>query len=215
MAESDLGQRIDAEFHRFDDRIKQAQASYLHEHRDRQARLVEFEKLLEKLADLWRPRLETLTRRFGEKVDVAPTITAHSRQATLEFQSTLARIKLRLSASTDRDVRKLILDYNLEIIPVLMQFDSHQQAEWPLESIDQAAIARWVDDRLVGFTNTYLSLHENEYYLKDHMVEDPVAAVRFPKFAAAATLDWQGKTYHFIAEDTRREFAAKHGIALS
>ena len=52
----------------------------------------------------------------------------------------------------------------------------------------------------------YLALHENHYYLQDHMVEDPVAKVRFPKFAAAAKLEQNGKTFYFIDESTLREF---------
>jgi YHS domain-containing protein len=59
---------------------------------------------------------------------------------------------------------------------------------------------------------TYLSLHENEYYLKDHMVQDPVAGVRFPKFAAAGSVDFEGKTYHFINAETKHEFEASHGL---
>ncbi len=81
------------------------------------------------------------------------------------------------------------------------------------DAIDREAIANWVDDRLVDFVKTYLSLHENEWYLKDHMVVDPVADVRFPKFAAAATIELEGKTYYFVGEETRREFEAKHGAA--
>ena len=38
------------------------------------------------------------------------------------------------------------------------------------------------------------------------MVEDPVAKVRFPKFAAAAKLEQNGKTFYFIDELTLREF---------
>jgi YHS domain-containing protein len=44
------------------------------------------------------------------------------------------------------------------------------------------------------------------------MVEDPIAHVRFPKQAAAATVDWQGQKFYFIGEETRREFEAKNGI---
>jgi YHS domain-containing protein len=44
------------------------------------------------------------------------------------------------------------------------------------------------------------------------MVVDPFAAVRFPKFAAATTVEWEGKTYYFIGDETRREFEAKRGI---
>ena len=44
------------------------------------------------------------------------------------------------------------------------------------------------------------------------MVEDPVARVRFPRAAAAATLEWQGQTVYFIGEETRREFEKQQGI---
>jgi YHS domain-containing protein len=46
------------------------------------------------------------------------------------------------------------------------------------------------------------------------MVEDPVAHVRFPNFAAGATLEWQGQTYYFLGEETRREFARQKGITV-
>lgn len=205
--------RIDAEFSAIDSRIKQAQGERLQEHRDRQTRLAAFEQELEALPAVWKPRLEALIQRFGERAKVTPHLQSSSRSANFEFQSELARIRLRLSAATDRDVRKLILNYDLEIIPVLTQYDAHQQAEWPLEALDKAAIGNWIDDRIVDFVKTYVSLHENEYYLKDHMVEDPIAGVRFPKFAAAASVQLSGKTYYFIGEETRREFEAKHGIA--
>jgi YHS domain-containing protein len=38
------------------------------------------------------------------------------------------------------------------------------------------------------------------------MVEDPVARIRFPKFAAAATLARKGDKFYFISEETRRAF---------
>jgi YHS domain-containing protein len=133
----------------------------------------------------------------------------------MDFESELARIRLRLSATTDQDIRNLVLNYDLEILPTLMQFDGHAQGQWPIDAIDREAVGDWIDDRLVSFVKTYLSLHENEYYLKEHMVRDPVAGVRFPKYAAAATMDVGGKTYYFIGEETRREFESKQGDVSS
>jgi len=205
--------RIDAEFSALDDKIKRARDERLQEHQARQERLAAFEKQLETLPEVVRPRLEALIQRFGDRVKVTPQIASSSREVGLDFQSELARIRLRLSAATDQQVRNLILNYNLEILPVFMQFESHHQAEWPLDAIDRQAVADWVDDRLVDFVKTYLSLHENEYYLKDHMVEDPVAGVRFPRYAAATTTEWTGKTYYFIGDETRREFEVKHASA--
>jgi len=204
--------RIDAEFSGLKDRIARAQSERLHEFRERHNRLRDFERRLDSLADIWRPRLEVLIHRFGNRATTTPTLSSTSRQVSVEFQSELARIRLRLSAATDHDVRNLILNYDLEIIPVLMQFDAHEQAQWPLDALDDDEIGDWVDDRIIEFVQTYLSLHENEHYLKEHMVEDPVASVRFPRFASAAQLEWKGKTYYFIGDDTRRQFEAMHGL---
>ena len=44
------------------------------------------------------------------------------------------------------------------------------------------------------------------------MVEDPVAKVSFPKFAAGATLEHGGKTHFFIDDKTKAEFARQNGI---
>src|SRR5258708_1834689 len=139
-----LLKRIDAEFAALDNKIKHAQAEHVHEHQERMMRLAAFEELLGELPAVWQPRLEALTRKFGDKVKVTPTVTSSSREGKFDFQSNLAQIRLRLSASTDREVRKLVLDYNLEILPILMKFNSHEQAEWPLDAIDRQAIADWV-----------------------------------------------------------------------
>lgn len=210
---SNLLKRIDGEFAASEQKIKGFQAEQTKAYEDRQRRLVTFERVCETLREVWRPRLEALAKKFGERVKVTPHISRELREAAFEFDSKLAHIQLKFTASTDQDVRKLVLDYRLEILPILMKFEPHQQAEFPLEAIDAEAIGQWIDDRIVDFVRTFLSLHQNEYYLKDHMVVDPVAEVQFPRFAAAATLDWQGKTHYFISEKTRAEFAKQHGIA--
>jgi YHS domain-containing protein len=206
-----LLERIDAEFSALEGKIKRAQDERLQEHQERQNRLTTFKRELDSLPEVWGPRLDALMERFGDHAKVAPRLESTSRAVTMDFATELARIRLRLSATTDHDVRNLILSYDLEILPALMQFDSHQQAQWPIDAIDRKAVGDWVDDRIVSFVKTYLSLHENEYYLKEHMVRDPVAGVRFPKYAAAATVDVGGKTYYFIGDETRREFEAQQG----
>jgi hypothetical protein len=74
-----------------------------------------------------------------------------------------------------------------------------------------SAVAKWIDDRIVDFVQTYFALGDNDYYLKDHVVEDPITHVRFPKLAAA-TLDWQGKKFYFVRQETRRQFADQNKI---
>ncbi len=210
MADIDtLMQRIDAEFKTADEKIKSFQTEKARSFKEREARLERFVQNLDKIRDVWRLRLEALAKRFGDRVKVTPTVTPSRREATLGFRSELAAIGLRFSASANEDVTKAIFGYDLEIIPILMEFESHAVLEFPIDAIDRNALAKWIDDRIVSFVRTYLSLHENAHYLKDHMVEDPVLHVRFPKFAAGATIEKDGKTYYFVGEESRRQFEAK------
>jgi YHS domain-containing protein len=207
-----LAGRIDAEFSALGEKVKKVRAEQVEEYKERQKRLEQLGKVFDELRDIWKPRLELLVQKFGDRVQVTPRVTPSAREAEFEFQSRLARVHLRFSATTDRDIQKVVLVYHLEILPVLMRFKGHDEAEFPLSAIDKQAVAKWVDDRVVDFVQTYFSMGENEIYLKDYMVEDPIAHVRFPKQAAATTLEWEGQRFYFIGEETRREFEKQQGI---
>lgn len=214
MSEVDaLLSRIDAEFQAVESRVKTLQAEQVKEYEGRKQRLEQLDKVFQQLRDVWKPRLEALAKKFGDKVQVTPHVTPSTRDVTFKFASNLARIELRFSATTDHDVRNLILNYDLAILPVLMKFDSHAEISLPIDRVDPKKVADWIDDRIVAFVRTYLSLHENSLYLKDVMVEDPIANVSFPKFAAATKVEHDGKTYYFIGEETRQEFERQKGIA--
>ena len=75
-------------------------------------------------------------------------------------------------------------------------------------------MTKWLDDRIVGFVELYIQIHEGEIFEKAEYVEDPVAKVKFPKFAAGATLEHGGQTYFFIDETTKAEFARQKGIPV-
>ncbi len=210
MPTDTLADRIDAEFAAARQRIDRLKAEKVDEFRARQERLERFENVLESLRNVWTPRLNALAQKFGDRVKVQPDITPGRRSAALAFNSELANVDLRFSVSPDEDVHNLIFTYDLHILPILMKFNSHAEIQFPLDGVDENKLARWFDDCCVDFVRTYLSLHENEYYLKDHMVEDPIAKVRFPKFAAGATCLHEGKTYHFIDDYTLKEFQKMH-----
>jgi len=209
---NNLASRIDAEFSAVEEKIKKLQVEQVEEHKKRQQRLEQLGKLFDQLRDIWRPRMELLVKKFEGRVQATPRIVPSTREATFDFQSRLARVRLKLSAFTDRDIQKLILSYDLEIIPVLMRFKHHDEVEFPLDKVDKQAVAKWFDDRIVDFVQTYFSMGENEIYLRDSMVEDPIAHLRFPKQAAATTLEWQGQKFYFIGEETQSEFKKMNNI---
>jgi hypothetical protein len=160
---ANLVDRISAEFAAVEEKKRKQQADFQQEYEARQKRLEAFAKALDEMRDIWRPRLEALARQFGERVKVTPKIEPSRREATFAFESPVAKIELRFSATTDRDVTKLILGYDLEILPVLLRFEGHAHKEFPLEAIDREAAAGWIDDRIVDFVKTYLRLHEGDY----------------------------------------------------
>jgi YHS domain-containing protein len=205
-----LLQRLETEFENSRAKLEELRRKKVDDYQGRRDRLALFDKACESLRGVWLPRLETLKKAFGERVNVTPRAAGSRREATFSFTSTVARITMRFAATTDFDVRNLVLEYTLDIVPVLMTFPDQARIEMPFDKLDPDLIGKWIDDRIVDFVRTYLALHENEYYLKAHMVEDPVAHVRFPKFAAATTLERGGQTYYFIADETRAEFEAKN-----
>ena len=211
---SSLSSRIDAAFSAVEQKVKSFQTEQSEQHKQRQKRLDQLAKVFDELREVLRPRLELLVKKFGDRVQTKPRIVPSTREVTFDFQSRLARVRLKFSAFTDREVRKVILGYDLEIIPVLMRFNPHSEVEFPLNAVNKDAAAKWMDDRIVEFIQTYFAMGENEIYLKDQMVEDPIARVSFPKVAAGATLEWQGQKFYFIGEETRREFAEKNKIAI-
>jgi len=213
MAEvNTLASRIDAEFSAVLDRAKKFQSEQLEKQKAREKRLERLTRLFDELREIWQPRLELLTKKFGDKIKASPRIVPATREVTFDVQSPLASVRLKFSAFTDRDIEKLILGYHLDIIPVLMKFKSHDEVAFALDAVNKEAVARWIEDRIVDFVHTYFALGDNDFYLKDQMVEDPVALIRFPKPAAAATLDWHGNKLYFMSEETRRQFAEKNKI---
>jgi hypothetical protein len=213
MADTEsLAKRIDAAFTEVEEKVKKAQTEQVHEYEERQKRLKQLEKVFDQLRDIWKPRLDLLVKKFGDRVKTTPRIVPSTREVSFDFQSRLAKVRLKFSASTDRDIKKVVLGYDLEIIPILMRFKSHDEMEFPMNAVNPEAVGKWFDDRVVEFIHTYFSMGENEIYLKDQMVEDPVAHVSFPRFAAATTLDVKGQKFYFIGEETRREFEKQQGI---
>lgn len=207
MAESaTLADRIDAEFAAAEQKIKQMQTQQAERYQNRQQRQEKLEQILEANRDIWRPRLETLASRFANRVKVTPRVVPGLRQATFEVASELAHVVLKFSVTADLDVENVVFQYDLEILPVFMKFESHSEIALPLDKIDEQALGQWIDERIMNFVRTYLAMYENSHYLKDSMVEDPVAKVRFPKFAAGAKGEAGGKTVYFVSEETKRQF---------
>jgi YHS domain-containing protein len=210
---SELEQRIDKAFSAVKDKAQQQMQERLQEFQSRQALLKDYEKAQAKIVEIAKPRLEALAKRAGERVKVTPSVSQTRRAATFEFKTNKALIVLTFSVAPDQQVKHAIVEYELKVVPVLWKFDKHGEFSTPIANVDTIGLTKWLDDRILAFVELFIQIHEGEIVDKAEMVEDPVAKISFPKFAAGATLEQGGKTFYFIDEKNKTEFATKKGKA--
>jgi len=210
---SELARKIDGALAAVKDKAQQQTQQRLQEYQERQGLLKEYEKAQARIVEIAKPRLETLAKRAGERVKVSPNVSQTRRSATFEFKSAKAHIVLTFSVAPDQEVKRAVVEYDLKVVPVLWKFDSHSEFSTPIADVDAAGLTKWLDDRILSFVDLFIQIHESELFDKAEMVEDPVAKISFPRFAAGATLEQDGKTHFFIDEKTKAEFARQKGTA--
>jgi hypothetical protein len=214
MAETTtLGQRIQAEFEASAQRKKSAEQDRAKEASQREQGLAAFEKACEDLKAVWRPRLEAFAARFGDQIKVAPAITPSQRQVKMVFLTGMASMDLSLTAAPSPDLTKIVLEYDLLIVPMFFDYERHARMETPLGAIDKAAIGKWIDDRLISCVRAYLAMQDNDAYVQRAMVEDPMTKARFLPAEAKATLQHAGRTLYFATEASMQEYKQKMQIA--
>ena len=210
---SDLTRRIDAALAAVKDKAQQQTQERLQEFQERQKLLAEYETAQARVIEIAKPRLEALAKRAGERVKVTPSVSQTRRSAAFEFKSSKALIVMTFAVAPDQQVKKAVVECDLKVVPVLWRFDSHSEFSTPIDNIDAAGLTKWIDDRILAFVNLFIEIHEGELFDKSQMVEDPVAKISFPKFAAGATLEHGGQTHYFIDGTSKAEFARQKGIA--
>lgn len=212
----DFSNRLDAAFALLPEGIEQRRSVIDREYKERQQRFAEdFIPAVAKVREIWRPRSDALVARFKDIIHVQADVQDDFSKIVFSFDSPLARVTLTFDFSHDQEVRNMTLDYDLEILPILMKFDHHATLKLPLSAFDEQAVTEWLENRLLSFIHSFVELNENQYYLNDQMVEDPIARIRMSKMVARETLDWEGQTYYFISADTRREFEKRHATVAS
>jgi hypothetical protein len=211
----DLEARIEGAFSAVKDKARRQQQEELKHFQDRQKLFQQYEKAQARIVEIAKPRLQAFAKRAGDRASVAPTVSESRRSAKFDFQSAKAHIVLTFSVAPDRDLKNAVVGYDLSIVPVLWRFDSHAEFSTPVAALDETGLTKWLDDRIVEFAELYILIHESEIVEKAEYVEDPIAKVKFPKFAAGATLEHGGQTHHFIDENTKREFAKQKGTPAS
>lgn len=211
---AELEARIEGVMAAVKDTVKRQQQEALAGQVERHARLRRYEAVQARVLAVARPRLDALAKRVGERAVVTPTVTQTRRAVCLTCNTHKAGLSLTVSVAPDADVRNAVARADVGVVPVLWAFDAHAELALPLAGFDEAALGRWLDERVFGFAELYVRVNEGQLFDAADYVVDPVANVRFPRFAAGATLEHDGRTHHFVDTRTLAEFARRNRIPV-
>lgn len=207
-----LSQRIKAEFEARAQGKQAAEQQRAQQEKQREQQLAMFNKVCDDLKGVWGPLIDEFGKQFGEQIKVTPTLQPEQRQARIDFNTDMASVTLSITASCNSSIDKLVLDYDLRIIPMFFDYERNARLEMPLDKIDRVAVGKWVEDRLLACVKTYLSMQENEFYVQRVMIEDPLTKTKFVKDKAAAKLELNGRTVYFASQDSLKEYRRKHQL---
>jgi YHS domain-containing protein len=181
----------------------------MEEHEQSKAKFAEIAQRI--MRDIIRPRMQKLASLFpnshlSDKDESIACGVICKFDRTPEYP---AGTKLDIGISAESTVNNAILTYDLEILPIFFQFEGHHQLVVPLDATDDRTVASWLDGKLLGFTDTYLQLQVVDQYQQSNMVVDPVCGMRINQTSAAATAEYEGRTYYFCVEQCREKFLSE------
>jgi YHS domain-containing protein len=206
---NDLERRIKEKLARSEER-QQLQRDHLHQRMaEAEARHERYTNLADRLIqEVIRPRMEKLKILFDNARMPEPRNSRHSCCCQFEHTTRFpATANLQLGMTRDGEIKTLVIQYELEILPTFFTFEGRDQLTMPLEQVDEAKAAAWVEAKLLHFVDTYLRLETSDHHQEENMAIDPVCGMRINKAFAPAQITYRGKTYYFCIPECRARFA--------
>jgi YHS domain-containing protein len=184
---------------------------------ERDERLKRYDALGDRLTEtIIRPRMDRLKMCLEQLNSAQIESTRHTCRLLFRHSPEFpAAAKVELGVTRDGQARRVWIQYNASLLPLLMPFDGNDQLSMPLEGLDEAKVAAWIDEKLLQFVNAYLSLETTNQYHAENLATDPVCGMSVNKASAPARMDYQGVTYFFCIDDCRRRFAENPGRYLT
>jgi YHS domain-containing protein len=158
------------------------------------------------IAEVIRPRAVRLAGHFS---NARTDRMVHSDHCILWFgycERFPAQVKVEFAIEHDDHVEQILVLYELGITPTFLKYKAHDNLTLRLEVVDDAHIAKWVEERMLEFVETYLQIDRGSPDLDDEIVTDPVCAMRINRGDAAAQMNYRGHTYFFCSDNCRRQF---------
>lgn len=206
-----LEQRIQGRLAQAEESRQQCQQRVERKQQELQQRFERFGQLADRLiAEMLCPRIATVAKQFAN-AEPLPPLQANRYRCLCRFHHTdrfPATTTLELSVSHDAQVEHLLVDYDLEILPVFFQFQRHDEITFPLDGVDEERLKIWVEDKLLLFVDTYLKLEMADAYQRENLVTDPVCGNRITKQCAVLEAAHEGQQVYFCSRQCHDQFTA-------
>jgi hypothetical protein len=115
-----------------------------------------------------RPGMEKLAACFAAVQAAEVQRTRHTCVCrfphTPRFPATAA---VELGVTRDGDARNLTVEYDLQILPYFHRINSKARLVMPLDEVDEWEVARWVEERVLEFVDSYLQVETVEPYREE------------------------------------------------
>jgi YHS domain-containing protein len=177
---------------------------YMAEYADRRRR---YEELAQRLIQtVIQPRLETVASYFVN-ANVNDEERPNCSSCSFEFADRFLAIT-RIEFAVEHDVRfeKLIVHTRTHMMPVFVRFNEQDNLPLPLDYVDEAHVADWVEERLLEFLDVYLRIDGGGEDFAEEPATDPVCGMQISRSAAAASDSYYGHPYYFCCADCHQKF---------
>src|SRR5262249_34453746 len=129
-----------------------------------------------------RPRMERLKTLFENARMQEARNSRHTCCCQFEHTPRFpATATLEMGVTRDGEIKTLMLQYKLEILPVFFPFKGQDQLTMPLDQADEDKAAAWVEAKIIHAVDTYLRLETSNHHQEDNIVTDPVCGMRVNK----------------------------------
>jgi len=160
------------------------------------------------MQEVIRPRMEKLKTLFENARMPESRNSRHTCCCQFEHTTRFpATASLEIGVTRDGEIKTVVLQYQLDILPAFFAFEGRDQLAMLLDQVDEEKAAAWVQAKLLQFADTYLRLQTSDHYQEENIVTDPVCGMRINKAFAPAQMTYRGQTYYFCIPECRARFA--------
>ena len=160
------------------------------------------------MQEVIRPRMEKLKTLFDNAKISETRCSRHTCCCQFEHTTRFpATAFLEIGVTRDGEIKTVVLQSQLEILPVFFPVEGRDELAMPLDQVDEQKAAAWVEAKILHFVDIYLRLETSDHYQQENILTDPVCGMRVNKAFAPAQLTYRGQTYYFCVPECRARFA--------